>query len=247
METEDILDTALEAGLCLLENGAETHRVEDTTERILAHYLGENAEVIATLTGITVSHGSRSRSVRVKSRCINLLKIIEVNQLSRDITQENLSLSEATQRLSTIRQLKPYGFLTKSLAYGVCCGFFANLFGGGLKDMAAGWITGILLHGVVYFLSRKNVAPFLSTIAGGAAVGISAIGLRLLGLGENTEAVVIGSIMPLVPGMGITNALRDLSQGDYLSGGSRFFEAMITALAVAAGAGGVMQLGRLLF
>ena len=37
----------------------------------------------------------------------------------------------------------------------------------------------------------------------------------------NMDTVMIGSFMPLVPGMAITNAVRDTLRGDYLSGGAR--------------------------
>ena len=46
--------------------------------------------------------------------------------------------------------------------------------------------------------------------------------------------------MPLVPGLAITNAIRDIIAGDYLSGGARLFDAVVVALAT--GAGSVMYI-----
>ena len=51
------------------------------------------------------------------------------------------------------------------------------------------------------------------------------------------DAVVIASIMPLVPGVAITNAVFDTLHGDYLSGTARMLEAFVTAAAVAMGIG----------
>ena len=49
------------------------------------------------------------------------------------------------------------------------------------------------------------------------------------------DKVIIGNIMSLVPGIGLTNALRDLFTGDSIAGLLRSIEAVLTALAIAAG------------
>ena len=46
---------------------------------------------------------------------------------------------------------------------------------------------------------------------------------------------MIGIIMTLIPGIGLTNALRDLFTGDSIAGLLRSIEAALTALAIAAG------------
>ena len=51
------------------------------------------------------------------------------------------------------------------------------------------------------------------------------------------DTVIISSIMPMVPGVAITNAIRDTLRGDYISGGARALEAFVTAAAVAIGVG----------
>ena len=41
--------------------------------------------------------------------------------------------------------------------------------------------------------------------------------------------------MLLIPGVALTNSIRDIISGDIVSGMLRFIEAMVTALAIAAG------------
>ena len=48
--------------------------------------------------------------------------------------------------------------------------------------------------------------------------------------------------MPLVPGVAITNAVRDTLLGDYISGAARILEAFLIAAAVALGVGTGMAL-----
>ena len=47
------------------------------------------------------------------------------------------------------------------------------------------------------------------------------------------DTIIIGNIMTLIPGIGLTNAMRDLFVGDSIAGLLRTFEAVLTALAIA--------------
>ena len=47
--------------------------------------------------------------------------------------------------------------------------------------------------------------------------------------------IIIGVLMTLVPGIAITNSMRDFLAKDYLSGFLRLTEALVTATAIAVG------------
>ena len=75
-------------------------------------------------------------------------------------------------------------------------------------------------------------------IATSFGVGLMAVVMKkVMGEAINLDTVVIGSIMPLVPGVAITNAVRDTLQGDYISGCARILEAFLKAAAIALGVG----------
>ena len=57
------------------------------------------------------------------------------------------------------------------------------------------------------------------------------------------DKLIIGNIMTLIPGIGLTNALRDLFTGDSIAGLLRSIEAVLTAFAIAAGYFLVIVLG----
>ena len=48
--------------------------------------------------------------------------------------------------------------------------------------------------------------------------------------------------MLFVPGVALTNSIRDFLSGDMLSGVARLMEAMLTAISLAAGAGVVIKI-----
>lgn len=56
------------------------------------------------------------------------------------------------------------------------------------------------------------------------------------------DQIIIGSVMPLVPGLLLTNAVRDLIAGHFVSGLSKGAEALLTAFAIGSGIAVVFSL-----
>ena len=73
----------------------------------------------------------------------------------------------------------------------------------------------------------KFVCSFLASILAFASVKC--------GLAPAIDKIIIGNIMSLIPGIGFTNALRDLFTGDNVAGVVRSIEAVLMALAIGAG------------
>ena len=78
-----------------------------------------------------------------------------------------------------------------------------------------------------------------------AVFAVSFIALTKLDI--NLETVIAGSIMALVPGVALTNSIRDLFHGDYLSGGARFIEAFVIVSFIALGFGVGILTGNALY
>ncbi len=85
-EQEQALQLATEAGHILLENGAEISRVEETMTRIASAYGIEDESFFVLSNGIiaTGQHYARAEFIPIKGT--QLAKVVEVNQLSRDVT-----------------------------------------------------------------------------------------------------------------------------------------------------------------
>ena len=49
--------------------------------------------------------------------------------------------------------------------------------------------------------------------------------------------MISGAIMPLVPGIAFTNGIRDIADGDYISGAVRLLDAILVFLCIAIGVG----------
>lgn len=101
------------AGEIMLQNGAETYRVEDTINRILLTSKLSVVESFATPTGLFVTLDdstidSMTMVRRVVQRTIHMGKVEKVNSVSRDYVSGKISIEEAHQRLLEIKKLPPY-------------------------------------------------------------------------------------------------------------------------------------------
>lgn len=233
-----IVKVCLLAGKIMLKSGAETHRVEDTMNRIAVAYGFNNVQSHATPTGInfSIDIAGTTNFMRITKRSTDLHKISEVNSVSRRITAGELSVNHALSILTTIDEKKLHfpGWM-QIIAAAFVSGCFAIMFGGTWPDFIPAFIAGgIGFAGMVGF-DRLVDIRFISECFAAIIIGVSAVTFIHFGIGANLDMVIIGAVMPLVPGLHITNAVRDLMSGHLLAGVSKGVEATLTAFAIGAG------------
>lgn len=239
MDAQLLMKTAVLAGELMLCSGAETYRVEDTMHHILktADNL-EMAEVLVIMTGITATIKQKDENVisivkRVNSRSTNMSRIMEVNDISRRYCGEEITLEEAYKELSGLKK-NIYSRLENRLGVlGICVGF-AIFFGGGIREILVTLLVGLVLTGCMTIGEKMQFHAFLQDVFGAFGIAVSSLLFSNL-VKVNLDTVIISSIMPMVPGVAITNAVRDTLQGDYLSGGARVLEAFLKAAGIAVG------------
>lgn len=246
MDDKSIANMAVLAGEIMLRSGAETYRVEDTIKHILDTAGTAETESLVMLTGIIVTidrPGQEAVTVmrRVHERGTNMHRIVEVNEISRKYCAGELSAEETWEKLKSIKG-KQYTVWLYNLATVLVPAGFAPLFGGGLREILAAGGTGIVLAVLMTIGKRVKTGAFILNILCTAGVAVAVVLLKLWNPLLNMDTVIISGIMPLVPGVAITNAIRDTLRGDYISGGARALEAFVTAAAVAIGVGAGMAL-----
>ena len=257
MDDKSIANMAVLAGEIMLRSGAETYRVEDTIKHILDTAGGAGApgtgiggsesagavrtESLVMLTGIIVTierPGQEAITVmrRVHDRGTNMHRIVEVNEISRKYCAGDLSAEETWERLENIKG-RQYTVWMYNVATVLVPAGFASLFGGGRREIFAAGAVGILLAVIMTIGKRMRISSFILNMICAGGVAAAAMVLKAWYPILNMDTVIISGIMPLVPGVAITNAIRDTLRGDYISGGARALEAFVTAAAVAIGAG----------
>lgn len=242
MDVEKLLNTVVRAGKLLIESGAEIYRVEETMIRLCQSYPEvQVADSFVTGTGImlsiTVNDKTSTRIGRVRSKSVDLHCIDLINSLSRRVCEMHISVDELEACLNAIEKEARYSFWITALFGAIGAAGFAIFFNGTLLDSFAALLVGIVIRCTTTLFEKVNINSFFTNaIATGVAVALSIL-LAACIPGVDANIVIISSIMLLVPGLAITNAIRDTVAGDYLSGLSRGVEASLTALAIAIGAG----------
>ncbi|MCR3759071.1 threonine/serine exporter family protein [Clostridium felsineum] len=247
MSTEKIINLASYAGKILLQSGAEIYRVEETMNKICMSFNVQDAESFVTPTGIIISITGKDGKItstikRIQTRTVDLEKISEVNDLSRLLQRKSLPLQEVEAKLKKIDNEKKHSDFFLITFSAIAAGFFTLIFGGTFRDFSAAFLIGLLIKIFSIALSRLNINDFFLNLVGGAIAALIALILKKLGFIIYLDKTIIGSIMLLVPGLAITNAVRDTIAGDLVSGISRALEAFFIAVAIAAGTGLVFKI-----
>lgn len=241
MDNETLLDMAADLGYELAVSGAETFRVEESVSRVLAAY-GLQAEVFAIPNLMIVSliqpdGHNLTRVRRIGGHDNDLDAVEKYNALSRVLCSRKPEPSEAQEMLARVKAeyLLEYPVSVQHLGAFVGGAGFSLFFGGGLTDCLCAGACGVVISLVQKFLTKRRVNSFFQTISVAFFMALLAYGMGALGLTHNPDAVTIGALMLLVPGLLFTNAMRDIIYGDTNSGVNRIVQVFLIGVAIALG------------
>ncbi len=240
MDSSFLLSCALDIGEQMLISGAEIYRVEDCIKRICLSYGMKRIDVFTITSSIVATledneHRNITQTRRISSYNIDLSKLDKLNRLSREMCAHKPPLEEVHQNIKEIKGEKKYPLWLECLTYGAIAGAFTVFFGGGFKDAAVSFAIGIILRLVVYLTGLTKVNQVFSSLISSFTMCFLAFVCVNHIFGESIDKIVIGNIMLLIPGVGLTNSLRDLISGDIMAGMLRLCEVILIALSIAAG------------
>lgn len=230
------------AGELLLENGAETSRVEDTIMRICNRAEITETEVVVFPTGIIINgiyDGERlTKAKRIRERDINMTIVSAVNDISRRFANGQLSLEEGLTNLDALKKNNPavlprlWIMSAGALASGAATVLLGGTWGDFFPAIAATAAVRIIIGTTAF-----NLAFVLQHYLAGLFAGLIGSLFVEAGFGQHLDKIVVGALLPMVPGVALTNAIRDFISGDLLSGTLRMVEALLIAAALAGGVG----------
>lgn len=240
MNYSALLDLATDLGYELAMCGAETFRVEESINRILTTY-GVTSEVFSIPNCLIVSIETPEGELMTRMRRIgyhgNDLDGVECfNAISRAICNRKPDLEEARSWLDgspKIRRSYPVSIDLMGNALGAFG--FALFFGGNGIDALMSAVCGLVIGVIGRFMGTMKTNPFFKTITSSFIMALLAYSMTGVGLVANVDAVIIGALMILVPGLLFTNAMRDIIYGDTNSGVNRIVQVLLIAMAIALG------------
>lgn len=244
-----IIKIALSTGKTMLENGAETYRVEDTVQRMIESRGIEAVHVFVIPTGIMLSADHNGQTVtileRVSPQGIDLERIDRANLFSRQFTSGDWSLDYAEKTLQDLFNTPTFPKWLRISASGMGGGFFVLLFGGQFIEFILAYFASAATIFATDAIDSKHLNFFIKNMIGGfiatlfSVISVSLV--TLIGLSATVNMVIIGPLMMLVPGVSLTNGIRDLISGELLAGSAKIMEALFIAIALAFGVGVVLQ------
>ncbi|MHC1785881.1 MAG: threonine/serine exporter family protein [Christensenellales bacterium] len=240
------LDAVCLAAQTILECSGEIYRAEETATRMCGAFGFQGADILCFPTGfmltVPLSGGETfSRTLRVRDRSIRLETLDQVNSVSRQAACGQLSAEGALDALRALRAAPDYPAPILVLAFAASAGFFSMMFGGSPRELVCAFLAGGITQLLLPTLRRLHAPILLTSLVGGTlAAGIALMMVRLLG--GSQEAALSGAIMPLLPGLAMTNAVRDTMRGDLIAGIARSTEALLSSVLIAAGVAIVLML-----
>ena len=252
MDDITLIDLASDLGYELAMSGAETFRVEESVSRVLSAY-GLNAEVFAIpnyliVTVLTKKGLPITRMRRIGSHGNDLDSVERLSALGRSFCRNTPAPQEAQQQLAdTLANRRVYSPAMLGLGNFLGAFGFCLFFGGSVPDALCAGVCGLLVGLVTGVLGKRRVSQFFITIAAAFFMAWLAYGLGVARICQRTDAVIIGALMILVPGLLFTNAMRDIIYGDTNSGLNRVVQGCLVAAASALGTAGAWNLSSLLW
>lgn len=244
---KDVLRLATFLGELMLSNGAETTRIEDTVKRVCSSRGFNHINVFIAPSTIIVSDdrfdGYTFMKV-IKNRKINLNMVDLLNDFSRRfVSNPDFCIDEAVIELKHLGIKNPYTKITTYIATAIGSASFAILAGGNdtltailtlITSMLAMWINEVI--------DRITKIPLFGILATSITIALSGVILTKVGILETPKMLIVGTIMPLLPGVPFIKAVRDLISGELMSGLGRLFDAGIIATAIASGVGIIINI-----
>lgn len=239
-DMQAVLFQIINLGELLLESGAEVHRVEDTIRRLCHAYGFGRTDVFTITSSIVVTAVTQDGHPITQTRRIyristDLEQIDRLNSLSRKLCKMPVPLDQLKEEISAAGEKKTPNPILTWLTYAGVSAAFSVFFGGSGLDPLAAALSGSLLFLLVSASTRTHMNGLFQQMACSALTGVAVMLLCRFGIGAHPDKIMIGNIMLVIPGLQLTTSLRDMLNGDIITGGLNLVEAVLKAMAVAAG------------
>ncbi|MBE6049307.1 MAG: threonine/serine exporter family protein [Clostridium sp.] len=239
MNIDRLLNFASDVGKTILQSGGEIYRVEETISIICKSFDIEEVNVFASPTVVIVSlyidENIHTVVKRIENRGVDLNKVHRINSLSRKISLEKPSLESVEKEFKEIMKDDNYPFYKTVLFSGIATSTFTILFGGNLKEFLCSFLIGVITKLASNLLNKTSLNQFFINSLCGSVIAISSVIFLNCSFISEIDKVIAGSIMLLVPGLSLTNAIRDTLEGQLVSGLTKAFEALFIGVSTAVG------------
>lgn len=230
MKNEEIFSLSLDIGEAIIKCGGEVHRAEDTIKRINKSY-GQSCNVFAIPSLIIAQSGKNIQLRKIEYEDIDLAELERLNELSRKLCADHNEEINVTQK-------RLYPNTLNLFCVCIATASFCLFFKGTMLDALFSALIGIVITYAPY--KAISFPLFSANLIDSFVAGVLANTPILFGITVQPDKIIVGTIMLLVPGLTVVNAMRDMMNGDLVAGLFELFNAIISALGIALGVAGAI-------
>lgn len=235
-----ILQRALDIGELIHISGGEVGRVEDTVSRICYAYGAKRVDILTITSSIIVTAvfqdgDAITQTRRITASARNMTMLDALNKLSREVCETLPPSDDIEKKLRSIRKMRRLPWYVMLIAEMAVASGFTWFFGGSFRDGLAALLVTFAVFAAEIIRSHLRANKIVFYLLVSVVSGAVSVGTVHIGVGENVNAIMIGVIMLLIPGIAITSALENLMTGDTISGLLQFCESLITTGVIAMG------------
>ncbi len=241
------LNLSMEIAELMLQNGCETTRVENTIDILLnsSEYCLESESLVLT-TGVFATitdknNHSHTMIKRIKRVSTNLTSIAMLNELSRNYVSKEIDYETANITLEKIKTATVYPKYLVALFSGFTSMFFCFMIFLNFFESIAAFFSALVTYTIsIYYIEDKIDNQFMQILVTSMLVVASSIIIKLIFPSLDLNQVIIGGIMPLVPGTEMVTGMRDIIESNYLAATARILSAIIIGVSISIGVGIVL-------
>jgi uncharacterized membrane protein YjjP (DUF1212 family) len=235
--------------------GTTAQRLEGAVAAVAAR-LGLRCAPWSNPTGMILSFSDASRDdaladttqvIRLEPGDVDLRKLCQADDIAEQVLDGRLDIENATAALKALD--RPQGRRAKALtalSFGLASASVAGLLRASWADLATSAGIGLLI-GVMYVMGAKRprLAESLEAVAALVAMLLASwIAAHVAPLSLKT--VIVASLIVLLPGLMLTNAVQELTSQHLVSGTARFAGAFAVLLKLTFGTVAASQIAHLL-
>jgi uncharacterized membrane protein YjjP (DUF1212 family) len=228
----------LRLGQALHRYGTPAHRLEEQMRQV-SERLGVEARFFSTPTSIFASFGPpealRTSLIRVEPGAMDLERLTLLDALAQEVIHGKLSPEVGAERIEAILSAPArYGLPVTLLCWTLAAAAAAKLFGGGLREMGVAAL-GSFLIGVLERVTRERpAARVLEPVAALLVSSLAVAAANVMGP-LSVQVSTLSGLIVLLPGLGLTVAINELTTRHLISGSSRLIGAALIFLQLAFG------------
>lgn len=240
MDYDKILQGILDIGEEMVVCGAEVNRVEDSIYRMCESYGMKRVNVFIITSNIQATMETPDDRIITHTRCIvrydvNFDRLDYLNDLSRFVCDNKPDVADMRLRFDQVLNRKKQPIILRFVGAILVAGGFTVFFGGMTADAIVASCMGVLIVSMEIILSSRETNQLVYNFVVSLMGGLLAIVLVRMGIGDNADRIMMGGIMLLIPGISLTNAVRDMLIGNIATGTLRLVNALLVAASIACG------------